>query len=43
MNKRLMGIMLGSIMILILVGCGKKIDYSLPDDPIAFETGPLPE
>lgn len=39
MNKRLMGIMLGSIMILTLAGCGKKIDYSLPDDPIAFETG----
>ena len=39
MKKRLIGAMLATIAVLAIAGCGKKADYSLPDNPIAFETG----
>ena len=30
---------LATVMLLILAGCGRRIDYSLPENPIEFHTG----
>lgn len=41
MNKRTLTMLISTVLIIVfaLTGCGNKIDYSLPDNPILFENG----